>query len=240
MFGTLIESRAHAQRRAGGAALSVAFHVTVVAAAIVAGARAAPARPVRPTIVRVTLAPPRSTPRHREQRQAARTRTLPTDLPTAPQPRIPALAPIVPGVPSIDVPQSTPMSVALDGRASSDLRSIVGDLIGDGSGDQNDGAGPWTDTELQMHILTRVTPRYPEPLRQAGVDGRVRVRFTVDTTGRIDPHSVDVLESTNDMFAQSVRAALRGFRFIPSLVRGHRVASLAEMSFLFTVRQQPQ
>jgi protein TonB len=237
MFATLIESRAHAPSRAGGAALSVAVHGTIIAAAIVAGAHAAAARPVRPHVVEIfrfrSPAPPTASTAHRASHTPAR----PTDLPSLPTRRIPAFTPIAVGVPTIDVPQSTPMPISLDGRAGSGLRSLIGDAIGGaGTGDAGDGAGPWTGTELQMHILTRATPRYPESLRQAGIDGNVRVRFTVDTAGRIDPRSVDVLESTNDMFTQSVLGALERFRFIPSVVRGHRVAALAEMTFEFVVR----
>ena len=66
-----------------------------------------------------------------------------------------------------------------------------------------------------MRIVTSAKPRYPESLRQAGIDGRVLVRFTVDTLGRVDMSSVQILESTHDLFTRAVRDALAGFRFKP-------------------------
>ena len=73
-----------------------------------------------------------------------------------------------------------------------------------------------------MRIVSSSKPRYPEQLRQAGVDGRVLVRFTVDTTGRVDPSSVKILTSTHDLFSRAVRESLAGFRFKPAEVNGRR------------------
>ena len=86
-----------------------------------------------------------------------------------------------------------------------------------------------------MRIVSSAKPRYPESLRQAGISGRVVIRFVVDTLGSIDMTSVQVLESTHDGFARAVRDVLPRFRFKPSEVGGRRVRSLAEMPFEFTV-----
>ena len=138
-------------------------------------------------------------------------------------------------IPSIDVAPSTPIT-DFDRPSSGGLHSVIGDPLGrDGAGDSSEPT--WTGNELLMHIARRVTPRYPEPLRAAGIDGRVLVRFTVDTMGRIDPRSVEVLESTNDLFTHAVRAALVGFRFTPSMWRGRRVRAAAEMPFQFVLNR---
>jgi protein TonB len=88
-----------------------------------------------------------------------------------------------------------------------------------------------------MRIVTSATPRYPESLRQAGLDGRVLVRFIVDTIGKVDMNSVQVLESTHDLFARAVRDALGRFRFKPAEVRGRRIPAMAEMPFEFQMRK---
>jgi protein TonB len=88
-----------------------------------------------------------------------------------------------------------------------------------------------------MRIVEQVRPRYPDMLRQAGIDGRVLLRFTVDTTGRVDPSSVVVVSSTHDLFAGAARAALLGFRFRPAEVDGQHVRVLAEMPFEFAIRR---
>jgi protein TonB len=109
-------------------------------------------------------------------------------------------------------------------------RSIVD---GDGASDDTD----WRGNELLMRTITSATPRYPESLRQAGLNGRVVIRFVVDTVGRIDMNSVQVLESTHDLFTRSVRDALGGFRFKPAEVRGRHVRAMAEMPFEFQIRK---
>ena len=69
----------------------------------------------------------------------------------------------------------------------------------------------------------------------AGIDGRVLVRFTVDTTGAVDMNSVMILSSTHDLFTRSVRDVLPSFRFKPAELHGKRVPSLAEMPFEFSI-----
>jgi len=236
MFGTLIESEFRAQRRVGGTVLSVAIHTGIIAAAILAGAHVAPARPTPPPVVHVTFVP-RATP---PQTPRVRRRATPLAGPMFPAPVIPRWRvqlpdPSLATVPSIDVAQSMPISV-FDGPASGGLRGVIGDPSG-GDGIADAGEPTWTGNELLMHIARRVTPRYPEPLRAAGIDGRVLVRFTVDTTGGIDPRSIEVLASTNELFTQSVRAALAGFRFTPSMWRGRRVRAAAEMPFEFVLNR---
>jgi len=86
-----------------------------------------------------------------------------------------------------------------------------------------------------MNVITPARPRYPESLRSAGIDGRVLVQFTVDTTGRVDMNSVKILSSTHDLFTRAVRDALGNFRFRPAEVGGRRVNALAEMPFEFQI-----
>ena len=64
-----------------------------------------------------------------------------------------------------------------------------------------------------MRIVAQSSPRYPESLRQAGISGRVVIRFVVDTLGSIDMTSVQVLESTHDVFSSAVREALPRLSF---------------------------
>ncbi|HWP15549.1 MAG TPA: energy transducer TonB [Xanthobacteraceae bacterium] len=86
-----------------------------------------------------------------------------------------------------------------------------------------------------MRIVTTAKPRYPERLREAGIEGTVVVRFTVDTTGRVDRRTAQVVSSTHDLFSRAVLEALDGFRFKPAEVGTRRVAALAEMPFEFRI-----
>ncbi|MEW5918609.1 MAG: energy transducer TonB [Gemmatimonadota bacterium] len=79
------------------------------------------------------------------------------------------------------------------------------------------------------------TPRYPDILRQAGVEGEVLAQFVVDTTGRAEAGSYKVLKSSHDLFAQAVRSALPGMRFIPAEVGGRKVKQLVQQPFAFAI-----
>ena len=93
----------------------------------------------------------------------------------------------------------------------------------------------WRGRELLSRIISSAKPRYPDALRSANVAGRVLVRFTVDTAGRIDQSTVEVLGSTNDLFSEAVKRVLPSFRFRPAEINGIRVRSVAEMPFEFAV-----
>jgi TonB family protein len=95
----------------------------------------------------------------------------------------------------------------------------------------------WTGSEALMRVVTQGRPRYPESLRQSAIEGRVLIRFNVDTLGRIDPASVTILSSTHELFSRAVRDVLGDFRFRPAEVNGRRVVALAEMPFEFAIRR---
>ena len=235
MFGTLIESRARRQRRSGGAALSVATHVAIVG---MLGAfsvpREAPAhKPVDVFPVQIPREPARRPEPHAPDGGARRrdALTVPIDVPV----RLPA--PVFgPELPAIDLARGPSIDSLLRAAASSAGAAAPGgrlDLTSDAPGD---GSGEWRGSELLMRIVTSATPRYPESLRHAGIGGRVLVRFTVDTLGRIDPASVTIISATHESFARAVREVLPAFRFRPAKAGGHRVAALAKMPFEFNIQ----
>lgn len=77
-------------------------------------------------------------------------------------------------------------------------------------------------------------PRYPDLLLQAGVGGTVRVKFVVDTTGRVAPGAgFQVLASSHDIFTFAVRQAVRGWSFEPGLKSGRPVMVWFEQVFDF-------
>jgi TonB family protein len=78
-------------------------------------------------------------------------------------------------------------------------------------------------------------PAYPKDMEERGIEGAVRVRFVVDSTGRIDLSTIKVLESTNESFAREVRAALPDMRFRPAMIGAHPVRQLSEQGFAFKV-----
>jgi protein TonB len=79
------------------------------------------------------------------------------------------------------------------------------------------------------------TPRYPEMLKAAGIEGEVVVSFVVDTTGRIDLSRLSVIRSTQTLFEAAVRAALPRMRFLPAEVSGHKVRQQVQLPFTFHI-----
>jgi TonB family protein len=78
-------------------------------------------------------------------------------------------------------------------------------------------------------------PVYPPELSARGVEGHVQATFVVDTTGRVDPSSVRVLESDEPRFSESVRTALSEMRFRPASRGGRAVRQLVEQRFNFRI-----
>jgi protein TonB len=234
MLGVLLESRGKRQRRAGGAALSVAAHVAIIAAAAVGTVQGKTTPLEKPKAVVVHLAPPPVPRDLRESRPRTPSPTIPSLPSTIAIRHVDAPTFVPKGLPAIDMTSSIGGdSIVVGGSASAGTSSLGSLYGGESPGESRD----WDVRELLMHVVTQGKPRYPESLRNAGVDGRVLVQFSVDTTGRIDPESVKILESTHDLFSRAVRDALGGFRFRPAEVGGRRVAALAQMPFEFHVNR---
>ena len=79
------------------------------------------------------------------------------------------------------------------------------------------------------------TPRYPEILRQAGVEGEALVSFVVDEGGSADASTFKVIRATHELFATAVRQALPQMRFVAAEVGGKKVKQLVQQPFRFTL-----
>jgi protein TonB len=95
----------------------------------------------------------------------------------------------------------------------------------------------------RMHVdkpavqLTGVgTPAYPDLMRSAGVEGEVLVSFVIDTAGRAEVNTLQVLKSTHRQFTDAVRDALPSMRFLPAEVAGAKVRQIVQLPFQFTLR----
>lgn len=92
-------------------------------------------------------------------------------------------------------------------------------------------------TPAQAARLIGAVPvaRYPQALRQSGVEGEVRVTFEVDTLGRPDMRSLVILKSDHELFTRAVRAAIPEMRFVPAEADGKKTRWLVRMPFVFSV-----
>jgi protein TonB len=78
-------------------------------------------------------------------------------------------------------------------------------------------------------------PRYPDRLREAGVEGRVVVQFVVDTLGRAELAGLQTVGDPQPLFVDAIRAALARYRFTPGEAAGRRVRTRVQIPFDFTL-----
>jgi protein TonB len=76
---------------------------------------------------------------------------------------------------------------------------------------------------------------YPRMMQQAGVEGMVVLQGVVDTTGRVEPNSIDVVSSTNRAFEGPAKNLLRRSLFRPGRVRGQPVRVLIQLPIQFNL-----
>ena len=235
MLGTLLESNAVRARRTGGTLASTLVHAALFAGAITVTASGPEARPDAPTDI---VLPPYVVGRPPE---------APPSTPRSPSPST-SLAPTAPRLPAIDrVPDDIPpIDVDVKIPAGSDdemARGGVGPL-GQSPGNAGGGVGtPTLDGALDEryvdrapHIIgTPIQPAFPASLRDRGVSGRVSVQFVIDTLGRAEMRGLKVVEASDPLFAESVRAVLGRYRFSPGEVGGQKVRTLVQLPFDFTL-----
>ena len=78
-------------------------------------------------------------------------------------------------------------------------------------------------------------PAYPPDLMAMGTEGSVRAMYVVDTTGRVDTATIEVVSSDDERFTESVRTALGAMRFRPAKRAGKPVRQLVEQKFHFRI-----
>ncbi len=243
MFTTLVESKRKKQRSPAGIAFSFVLHAGLIAFVVVAGGQAAEQfeKPKQEKVdfleVKKEEPPP---PKNDEP-------------PPPPPPDVVEAPPIVKGFQILKAPIEIP-----DVLPDIDLTKNVtneADFSGKGMAGGIDkgvvGGKPMTITknekgeeqplfEFQVEKPVQAlpggsSPRYPDILRQAGVEGEVLAQFVVDTTGRAEMNSYKVLRTTHELFGNAVRNALPSMRFIPAEVGGRKVRQLVQQPFSFAI-----
>lgn len=234
MLDVPLGSRSHLPRRLGGLITSVVLHAVLISAA------AALARPLgegasapRSTVPPVTyIAPPSVEQYARGERRLGRT-------------------PITPGTPRFQPPEIAlpdEPAIELSGPATDDRVSCsdyrgptIGTQIGSGVVD-GPSIAPGIRDEREVDRQPRlvagqpIEPRYPAALRESGVQGSVLVRFVVDTVGRVDLGSLQIIQSPHPLFAAAVQEVLAHCLFVPGEAGGRRVSTRVQIPFEFRLR----
>lgn len=94
--------------------------------------------------------------------------------------------------------------------------------------------------ERPAEMMGAISLRYPALLRSAQVEGRVLASFVVDTNGRADLSTFNVLRSDHQLFTNAVRQALETAQYRAAEVGGRRVAQVVQQPFIFALDRSAQ
>jgi len=86
-------------------------------------------------------------------------------------------------------------------------------------------------------LLSHPTPRYPDILRQAGIEGRVIVEAVIDTTGRAERAGLRIVSSSHALFAPEASALVLGSRYRPARFGGRAVRVRILVPVAFALRR---
>lgn len=235
MFSNLVESKRKRQRSVGGTLTSALLHVGLIAGAVYATAHAAvefeKPRQEKVDFVEVKKDEP---PPPKEEAPPP-----PPDVVAAPPPPkgfqiLTAPVEIPDVLPDIDLSKKMTDEADFSGKgvAGGTSKGVEGGKAPVVS-DQ-----PFFEFQVEKPVTAlpgSANPRYPDILRQAGVEGEVLAQFVVDTTGRAEVRTFKVLKASHDLFGTAVKNALPGMRFIPAEVGGRKVRQLVQQPFSFAI-----
>jgi TonB family protein len=89
--------------------------------------------------------------------------------------------------------------------------------------------------DVPAQYLDGPTPVYPPALRQVGVTGTVTLQYVVAADGKVEPASVEVVDSSNSGFNAAAIRAILDAHFRPARLRGRAVRQLVQQVIRFTL-----
>lgn len=76
---------------------------------------------------------------------------------------------------------------------------------------------------------------YPRQLQDAGIGGKVQVRFIVDASGKVEEDSIEVVATTVKALGAAAVKAVADIEFVPGKKDGSPVRTLVVMPILFGI-----
>ena len=236
MFNNLLESKAKKPKSTAGTVTSVILHGILITGAVYATAHAVneAEKPKEEKVEFVEMKKDEPPPPKNEP-------------PPPPPPEAVAAPPPPKGfqvlTAPIEIPDIIPkvdLSKKITDEADFSGKGVAG---GTSKGDPNVKSAPISDnqTYFEFQVEKQAAPnggiqtRYPSVLQSQGVEGKVQVQFVVDTTGRAEMGSWKVLESSNELFSQAAKDAVRSARFFPAEVGGRKVRQLVQLPLTFAI-----
>lgn len=164
-----------------------------------------------------------------------------------PPERVTTVNPPPRGFQTLSIPTNIPIDIP---PPSQDTRFDAADFSGVGveggvARGVEGGTGPVVTDQPYMEAVveerpdvisnTCIQPRYPEILRQAGIEGRVTMEFIIDTLGRAERGSLRVINSAHDLFVAPARETVLSCRFRPGRISGRAVRVRVQQPINFIV-----
>ena len=110
----------------------------------------------------------------------------------------------------------------------------VGQVVGEVDACPVTGAWAAGAPASRPRVVRCVLPRYPDDLRRSGVEGKVVVRVAVDSAGRPDSTSLQVISASTPALAAAASRSVPHLRFAPAGA-GEARPVVVEMPYTFTV-----
>jgi periplasmic protein TonB len=227
LFNNLLESKAKKQKSPGGLFVSAVLHVLVIFLAIQATLNAGQKKEKREEKVDFVEVKKDEPPPPKEK---------PPEVVVAPPPKgfqvLTAPVNIPDVLPDIDLSKKVTNEADFTGKGQAGGREkgVVGAPPSD-----NQTYFEYQVEKPVMAVPGSPSPRYPDILKSAGVEGEVVVSFVVDTTGRADMNHVTILKATHPLFEAAVRTALPSMRFLPAEIGGKKVKQQVQQPFVFNI-----
>ena len=92
------------------------------------------------------------------------------------------------------------------------------------------------DVELEMDIVSRPFPRYPEVARSKGWSGQLLVRYVISTWGRVKEVTI-LSPSQHKVLDEAAVEAIREWRFKPMIKDGERREVVHELTVIFKLNR---
>jgi periplasmic protein TonB len=237
MFNQLVESKPKKERSIGGTITSLVVHGVLIAGAAYGtlNAKEALEKPKEEKVEFVEVETKKEPPPPEPEKAPP-----PPDVTVAPPPpkgfqvlTAPVNVPDV--IPDIDLTKSVTDEADFSGKgvAGGVARGVEGGT-GPVQTDQ-----PYFEFQVEKPVVAAgaCSPRYPDILRSANVEGEVLAQFVVDADGKVESGSFKPLKSSHELFTSAVRTTLQGCKYIAAEVGGKKVKQLVQQPFVFALQK---
>ncbi len=250
------------KRSVGGTISSVILHVLVIFLAVFATARAGTRKADRVKAENVKFMeikkepppPKKDEPPPPKKPEPPKPKTPePPKLKVVEAPKVEAPAPpkgfqVVP--PPVSIPTKLPtidLSKAVTNENDFSGKGVAGGSsngVKGGTGKEGDTGkdagvkddhGPYMEFQVEKPVekIGGDAPEYPSSLKDQGVEGQVLAQFVVNESGRYEPGTLKILNSSNPAFTAAVKEALPRMKFSAAQIGGKKVQQLVQMPFQF-------